>query len=95
MTRLDLVVVDLQEVHTELQMHEALAGALDFPGWYGNNWNALWDAITGLVDMPVRLRFRGWHDFERRLPEEACYLRNLFVEMSTELPNLASEVLYE
>jgi RNAse (barnase) inhibitor barstar len=95
MTRLDLVVVDLQEVHTELQMHEALATALDFPGWYGNNWNALWDAITGLVDMPVRLRLRGWNSFERRLPEEARCLRDLFVEMSTELPTLASEVLYE
>ena len=95
MTRLDLIAVDLQEVKTEREMHAALADALGFPAWYGNNWNALWDAITGLVDMPIRLELRGWTSFERRLPEQAGYLQRLFAEMSSKLPSLASEVAYE
>lgn len=95
MTRTELVVVDLREVRTEAGIHAALARSLGFPAWYGSNWDALWDAITGLVEMPSRLELRGWTCFEAHAPEAAQSLRALFAEMSTELPGLASEVVFD
>ncbi|WP_268800413.1 barstar family protein [Pseudomonas huanghezhanensis] len=34
------------------ELHCVLRGALGFPGWQGCNWDAFWDAITGLIEMP-------------------------------------------
>lgn len=42
-------------------LHATLARAFGFPEWYGKNWDAFWDAITGLVRLPERMVVRG-HD---------------------------------
>jgi ribonuclease inhibitor len=59
-TREGEVTIDLRDVDSSLELQQRLMASLDFPGWYGKNWNAFWDAITGLVDMPHRLRLVGW-----------------------------------
>ncbi|WP_308295854.1 barstar family protein [Streptomyces sp. ISL-96] len=41
------------------------------------NWNAFWDAVTGLVELPNELTFTGWADFAAALPTEALRLRDL------------------
>lgn len=90
-----MVEIDWSDVQSETQMHRVLATKLDFPGWYGNNADALWDAITGLVEMPHTLRFLGWQDFSRRLPELAQGLVNMLDEMAKQFPVSASTVVYD
>lgn len=89
------VSIVLRDVSTPRELHECLRNALTFPGWYGHNWDAFWDAITGLVDMPHRLRFIGWSILEDRLPTEAQKLRECLEEMQMRLPELAACVSYE
>jgi RNAse (barnase) inhibitor barstar len=95
MPRSESVVVDLTLIQSKQALHEALKDALDFPDWYGMNWDAFWDAITGLVEMPQRLRFSGWPSFELRLPREAHQLRSALEQMSEKYPQSASKVTYE
>jgi ribonuclease inhibitor len=57
--RREVVEIDLSAVTTPGELQLLLMESLDFPGWYGCNWNAFWDAITGLVAMPRRLRLVG------------------------------------
>ena len=64
MSRVVLVEIDLTSVATAKELHVELARALGFPRWYGRNWDAFWDAITGLVEMPRTLRFRAWSSLE-------------------------------
>ena len=52
MQRLEKVVIDVGDVATAGELHHVLMTALGFPGFYGRNWNAFWDAITALVEMP-------------------------------------------
>ncbi|MFE9574497.1 barstar family protein [Streptomyces sp. NPDC006692] len=33
-------------------MTQALEREFDFPYFYGRNWDAFWDAVTGLVEIP-------------------------------------------
>ena len=94
-TREGEVTIDLRDVDSSLELQQRLMTALDFPGWYGKNWNAFWDAITGLVDMPHRLRLVGWTAFEDRLPLDAQQLRECLTQMQDELPSLAAAVSYE
>ena len=94
MHRMQHIEIDLATVGSATQLHESLRDSLSFPGWYGCNWDAFWDAITGLVEMPERLSFRGWPVFEERFPREAIQLKACLTEMSEKYPTSASEVSY-
>jgi RNAse (barnase) inhibitor barstar len=89
------VTIDLRDVGSSLELQQRLMTSLDFPGWYGKNWNAFWDAITGLVGMPHRLRLVGWAAFQDRLPLDAKQLQECLAQMQDELPSLAAAVSYE
>ena len=69
------IEISLESVSTEAEMHTALKSALGFPSFYGMNWHAFWDAITGLVKMPNELILIGWRSFSFRMPEEARLLK--------------------
>lgn len=92
MTRANQVVVNLGEAESSSDIHERLMQALGFPEWYGRNWDAFWDSITGLVEMPRALRFEGWADFEARLPCDAQLMKQCLAEMSAKYPEAAVSV---
>jgi RNAse (barnase) inhibitor barstar len=68
------VVIAVGSVRSERDLHEVLKQELGFPSFYGMNWNAFWDAVTGLVEMPNRLRFVRWTEMELRVPLAATML---------------------
>jgi RNAse (barnase) inhibitor barstar len=74
------IEVDLGGVQDIRELHSLLASNLDFPEFYGMNWNAFWDAITGLVSMPKTLAFKGWNKFEEKFKEDADILKDLLCE---------------
>ncbi|WP_321865883.1 barstar family protein [Paraburkholderia tropica] len=59
---------------------------------YGENWDAFWDAITALVDMPLVLRLKNWSSFERRFPNDAALMSDCLKEMVQQYPHLAPRV---
>ncbi|KPA87850.1 Barstar, RNAse (barnase) inhibitor [Pseudomonas asplenii] len=92
MKRLSLVEVDLSDVTSSDALHSLLSHALGFPGWYGCNWDAFWDAITALVPMPLQLKLLGWESFSRRLPNDARLLKECLDDMQAQYPEDASDV---
>jgi RNAse (barnase) inhibitor barstar len=94
MSRVQLVEIDLRAISSAEELHSLLMESLTFPGWYGANWDAFWDAITGLVEMPYTVRFLGWAQFSQRLPREAVLLKECLNEMQNEYPQFASKVVY-
>ena len=92
MNRPALVTIDLNEINAPRQLHAALAAALGFPSFYGMNWDAFWDAVTGLVDMPQQLELRGWTAFAARLPDEAATLQRILARMAQDMPAQAAQV---
>ncbi|WP_433493400.1 barstar family protein [Micromonospora sp. CA-248089] len=44
------VLMSGEQARTRAGLHEALAGALALPGWYGRNWDALADALADRLD---------------------------------------------
>jgi RNAse (barnase) inhibitor barstar len=92
--RIELVSIDLSQAETSAQLQALLAESLGFPGWYGHNWDAFWEAITGLVAMPRRVLLIGWAAFQARLPEDARIMRQTLDDMAAEFPALAAKVVY-
>lgn len=71
MARHEIVEIELGDIESVAQLHTRLMTQLEFPDWYGRNWDAFWDAITALVEMPLVLRLKNWMEFERRFPSDA------------------------
>jgi ribonuclease inhibitor len=92
MVRDALVEIELGDLTSVAHLHERLAAQLKFPGWYGENWDAFWDAITALVDMPLVLRLKNWSSFERRFPNDAALMSDCLKEMVRQYPYLAPRV---
>ncbi|MFE2915546.1 CPCC family cysteine-rich protein [Kitasatospora indigofera] len=74
------VVIDVGQVRSERDLHAVLKRELGFPAFYGMNWDAFWDAVTGLVAMPDNLTFVHWAELELRAPSAAALLRRLLTE---------------
>ncbi len=94
MARLSVIKIDLSSVKASSQLHSILRNALSFPDWYGQNWDAFWDAITNLVEMPIKLELVGWSVFSEHLPRDARLMRQCLTNMTIEYPDLAPEVNY-
>jgi len=90
----ELVSIDVSRIGVSKDIHIMLSRELDFPDFYGSNWNAFWDAITGLVKMPRKLRLSGWRVFRERFPEEAVRLRGLLEEYKRSYSQTTFEVEY-
>jgi RNAse (barnase) inhibitor barstar len=94
MARIHEIRIELGTVASSPELHTLLMKSLDFPGWYGRNWNAFWDAITALVEMPEQLVLGGWQEFSLRMPGEAQLMRKCLEDMSKQYPGLSSRVVY-
>jgi len=49
-TREAELTIELIGVCSSRALHKRVMTALRFPDFYGHNWDAFWDAITGLVE---------------------------------------------
>jgi ribonuclease inhibitor len=88
------VTIDLSAVTTSDELHALLTRSLDFPDFYGNNWSAFWDAITGLVPMPRRMQVVGWSEFAARMPDESRQLRSCLEDALTHFPEWSAQIEY-
>ncbi|WP_432167986.1 barstar family protein [Streptomyces sp. bgisy031] len=71
-----MITIDVGEVTDERLLHQLLMREFGFPGFYGMNWAAFWDAITGLVDIPEHVRFLSWDQLVAGVPRGAAMLRH-------------------
>lgn len=70
-----MITIDVSDVIDERALHLLLKRELGFPDFYGMNWDAFWDAITGLVSIPDRVSFLGWERLAAGVPRGAAMLR--------------------
>ncbi|MGE5405814.1 MAG: barstar family protein [Candidatus Saccharibacteria bacterium] len=89
-----LVSIDVSNIKSADQLHKILKESLNFPDFYGMNWDAFWDAITGLIEMPEKLKLSGWYNIEKHIPKDAEIMVNLLTELNKKYPSLSCEVTY-
>ena len=81
------ITIDGQEFKSEQEFHKLIKLKLDLPNHYGENLDALWDCLTGDIDLPISIT---WVDFENSLSflgEEAVKIASTFEDAALELPD--------
>ena len=59
-------VVDFSKVNYYLEMHAVIEKSLDFPDYYGCNWDAFWDCLSDMRGDPVHIEIIGIEVIERK-----------------------------
>lgn len=71
---------------------------LEFPDFYGENWDAFWGCITGFVfPLPNKMIFEGWSKLEKRLPIDTKIMKECLLDYNEENrknPEWKSEFLF-
>jgi ribonuclease inhibitor len=60
------IVINCTEIASMAEFHEAIARELNFPSWYGTNYDALHDQLTALTE-ETRLILTGEPPFPTRI----------------------------
>ncbi len=62
----DLYILDFTNVKYYSEFHTIIMESLDFPDYYGRNWDAFWDCITDMVGDPMHIQIVGFETVERK-----------------------------
>ena len=65
------ISIDFSKIESIENLHNLLKTKLNFPDYYGMNWDAFWDSITGLIEMPDKIEITGWMHLRKILPEDS------------------------
>lgn len=86
--------IDFASVSTEREVHELFARSLPFPDFYGHNWDAFWDVLTGFDCFPPRLVLSSTEHLRSAVPRAYEQLQSCFADCQREYPDIAPEVIW-
>ncbi|WP_020616508.1 barstar family protein [Paenibacillus daejeonensis] len=82
------VILDGADMTTLADLHTQLAERLELPDHYGANLDALWDALTGGIALPLIIRWVNFGASRNRLGNDAERVLDLLREAEQELAGL-------
>ncbi|MEU5281376.1 barstar family protein [Streptomyces asoensis] len=87
------VVLDLDGVTDKPALMDRCAEALNLPGHFGRNWDALADSLTDLPAPPgddgLRIVVRNWRPYARQRPGEWEIAQDVFAQAVDRVPALS------
>ncbi|MGA8941250.1 MAG: barstar family protein, partial [Thermoactinomyces sp.] len=74
------LILDGDNIFNKEQLHKVLKEKMDLPDYYGENSDALWDCLTGWVDLPLKITWKNYNKSKEILGNYAERLLQLFKE---------------
>ena len=71
------MTLDLTGITTKAAIHQLFKEKLGFEDWYGPSWDAFWDSIIAIVEMPPVLTLTNWEEFAQHCPRDMQILRQI------------------
>jgi ribonuclease inhibitor len=88
---LQVIVLDMTDVHNAAQFHEQLSKVLELPEWYGHNLDALWDVLEGWIALPLKLKITGAACSADRAPDTELGIADSGISAIIDLLHEAAE----
>lgn len=73
-------IIEGKHILTAKDFHREIKVALDLPDFYGKNLDALWDCLTGFVELPLILVWKDYQVSKSALGGYASRIVALFEE---------------
>jgi len=87
-------VIDLTGCKYLLELHERIRIALNFPDWYGKNWDAFWDMINRDCEYNF-ITIKGSDTVSKELAGSIKTMRDILEENRQEWSNSDNPFDYE
>ena len=81
-------IVDFTEVKNYWEVHAVLKESLDFPDYYGCNWDAFWDCLTDMYGDYMHIEIIGYENIRKRFENSA----NMIVEILKEFKHYNNDL---
>ncbi|MGE9876943.1 barstar family protein [Bacillus velezensis] len=82
---MEIVIIDGKDVTSTEALHRILKDQLDFPDFYGENLNALWDCLTGWIELPLTLVWKNFDISQKELGSDADNVLRILKKAQAEL----------
>jgi len=79
------VIIKSGEFSNIDELHLLLKERLQLPEYYGNNLDALWDCLTGWIELPITLEWIGYENSRQKIGEYAVKLAKILQEAEQEI----------
>ena len=80
------MTIDLRGITSKQAFHELIKRELGFPEWYGVSWDAFWDCIVAVVQMPQQVTFINWEELAQACPKDMGILRQVMQDYEAYRP---------
>ena len=77
----ELYTLDFSQVNYINEVHQIIKEELDFPNYYGMNWDACWDCLTDMVVDPLHIELLGFERVQRKFPDQAKIMMEIFKDL--------------
>lgn len=76
------IKIDFKEINNDKEFYEIVREKLDLPEYFGDNLDALWDSITGYIELPIKIRFLN---FNNKKSDFFISIKEVFIDAEKEL----------
>lgn len=73
-------------------IHQELKHSLNFPDFYGENWDALWDCLWEYYDKPVFIKIEGFNSLGENLTNTKKMMLEVFDDVVKELNGFSYKI---
>ncbi len=84
----DIYTLDFRNVKYYTHMHLVIKESLDFPDYYGENWDAFWDCLTDMIGDKIHIEILGLDIIERKFGQSTV---NIFIDILRELKHYRND----
>ena len=77
----DLYTLDFSKVNYINEVHQIIKDELDFPDYYGMNWDACWDCLTDMIGDPLHIEILGMEQIQNKFPSEVKIMLEIFKDL--------------
>ena len=85
------LTVDFTGVKYYLQFYRVIKDSLEFPEWFGENPDAVWELLTGYIEYPDVIHVKGGSTIPKDLNEEYV----MFIEILAEAQVFYDDLWYD
>lgn len=82
------IYFDARNVSNEEEFHQHIAKLLEFPSYYGNSLDELWEFLTNYIDTNIKLYIQGYDHLKSIMGSRVTALDDIFSRLESTCPEM-------